>query len=120
MTPLERVPPHDLAAERQVLGTLLLEPAQVDAVAKILTPVSFYANAHAKIYAAIVGLCGRGEPVDLVTVTTELRERGDLDRVGGAAFVSQLLDQAVSTANAVAHARAVADLAARRALRDAG
>src|SRR5690606_9675390 len=80
----DRVPPHDVAAEQCVLGSMVLSK---DAIADVIEEVrgsDFYRPAHETVFEAILDLYGRGEPADAVTVAAELQRRGELTRVGGA------------------------------------
>lgn len=85
-----RVPPQAIDIEEAVLGALLLEPDVVVDVLDQLSAECFYKDAHRKIYDAIATLSKRNDPVDILTVSDELRKRGDLDDIGGTAYLSQL------------------------------
>src|SRR5262249_10127110 len=85
------VPPQSIDAEHAVLGALLLDSEAVGRAVERLSGREFYRDAHRKIFLAIVALFNRGERADLVTVTEELKRRGDLETVGGPAYVAQLL-----------------------------
>src|SRR4028118_2119297 len=86
--PAGKLPPQALELEEAVLGALMLEKDALTTVIDILRPQSFYKEAHQKIFSAIVGLFDKSEPVDILTVVTELRERGELEFVGGPYYVS--------------------------------
>lgn len=98
----EKTPPHNLDAEQSVLGSLLIEPDSIHRVAKFLQPEDFYLEPHKLVYQAILDLDEAGEPVDLLTVTEYLRKKGDLDKIGGAAYVAALAN-AVPTADHIEH-----------------
>ena len=85
-----RVPPQAIDIEEAVLGALLLEPDVVVDVLDQLYAECFYKDAHRKIYDAIATLSKRKDPVDIFTVSDELRKSGDLDDIGGTAYLSQL------------------------------
>ena len=85
-----RVPPQAIDIEEAVLGAILLEPDVVVDVLDQLSAECFYKDAHRKIYDAIATLSKRNDPVDILTVSDELRKRGDLDDIGGTAYLSQL------------------------------
>jgi replicative DNA helicase len=102
-----KVPPQNLEAEQAVLASMLLDPAAIDRVEEILDENAFYRSAHRKVFQAIAALSARNESVDLITITEELRRRGDLDSVGGATFLQSLLDAVPSAANVAHHARLV-------------
>ena len=73
------VPPQNLEAEESVLGAMMLSPGAIGAVSEILDASDFYRESHAKIYRAALALYAKGEPVDAITLTDELEERGELD-----------------------------------------
>jgi len=112
----ERVPPQALEAEVAVLGAILQEREALLKSLEILKPEHFYREAHRKIYAAAISLFERNEPVDLITLTHELTRRKELEAVGGAAFLTQLLEAVPTAANVVYHARIVRDKAVLREL----
>src|SRR5919201_3576711 len=89
-----KIPPHNLEAERAVLGAVLLEPAILPRAIELLTPDEFYKDAHRKIYAAMLRLFDRSEPADLLTVSEELRRAGQLEEVGGQAALATLMEEA--------------------------
>lgn len=114
-----RVPPHDLEAERAVLGGMLLSREVIPEVCEILEGPEFYRPVHETIYRAVLALAARGEPVDPITVGDELRKAGDLTRIGGAAYLHQLVQSVPTAANAEYYAEAVRELAVRKRLADA-
>jgi replicative DNA helicase len=116
----DRVPPQDLGAEQSVLGSMLLNK---DAIADCLEAVKahdFYRPAHELIFDAILDLFGRGEPADAITVADELSKRGDLTRVGGQAYLHQLIQSVPTAANAGYYAEIVHERAVLRRLVEAG
>jgi replicative DNA helicase len=116
----DRVPPHNLDAEVSVLGSMLLSKDAIAEVSELVGPEDFYRGAHRTIYEAIHDLYDRGEPVDLVTLADELDRRGELDGVGGAVGLADLLQRVPTAANALYYARIVSEQAMRRRLIDAG
>lgn len=78
-----RVPPQAVDVEMAVLGAMLLEKEAISKALEILDDTVFYKPAHQKIFAAMIALFERGEPVDLLTLVEELRRRGDLEKTGG-------------------------------------
>ncbi|NPV06340.1 MAG: replicative DNA helicase [Anaerolineae bacterium] len=100
--PPERLPPQNVEAEQSVLGSILIDPDAIIRVAPFLRPDDFYREAHAIIYAAILALHERREPADFVTLSDELERRGQLDQVGGAAYLTTLLNS-VPTAIHIEH-----------------
>jgi replicative DNA helicase len=103
-----RVPPHDLAAERAVLGGILLENEALNAVTELpLRPADFYRDAHGAIFEAMLALFGEGQPVDTVTLRERLNTAGKLQRVGGDEYLLALTDTIPTVANIEAHAKIV-------------
>lgn len=86
----EKIPPHNIDAEQSVLGAILIDPESINQVAKFLQPEDFYLESHKLLYEAILDLDEAGEAVDLLTVTEYLRKKGDLEKIGGAAYVASL------------------------------
>ena len=85
-----KVPPHSRELEMNVLGGMIIDNSLIDAVTTIIMPKHFYVNANALIYRAITDLRDRNEPVDLITLTEELKSRGELDAVGGPFYLAEL------------------------------
>lgn len=102
-----RIPPQAVDLEEAVLGALMLEKEAVNEVIDILNPESFYKEEHQKIFAAIKNLFHESQPIDILTVTQELKNDGDLDFVGGAYYISQLTSKVASAANVEFHARII-------------
>lgn len=111
-----KMPPQAVELEEAVLGALMLEKDALTNVIDILKPQSFYKDAHARIFQAIEQLFTRSEPVDILTVTQELKKTGELDLVGGAYYITQLTNHVASAANAEFHARIVAQKFIQREL----
>ncbi len=117
---LDRMPPQDVHAEQSVLGGMLLSKDAIADCVETLRPHDFYRPAHETIYDAILNLYGRGEPADAITVADELTKRGDLARVGGQAYLHQLIGGVPTAANAGYYAQIVVERAVLRRLVDAG
>src|SRR3974390_2773289 len=109
-------PPANLEAEKSVLGAILLRAQAMDLVADLLTPEDFYRSGHGHIFQAMLDLWGRGEPVDLVTVTALLKERRRLEEVGGPVFLAALSEHVGTAANAAYYAKLVHEKAVLRRL----
>ncbi|MBI3975678.1 MAG: replicative DNA helicase, partial [Armatimonadetes bacterium] len=118
--PLERVPPQSLDAEQGVLGSMLLERDAIARVVEVIRGDDFYRDVHRRIFEVMIDLFDRGEPVDLITVTDRLKGRGQLDDVGGAAYVTSLLDAVPTAANVEYYARLVLQKSLLRLLIAAG
>lgn len=111
-----KLPPQAVDLEEAVLGSLLLDKDALTNVIDILQPKSFYKENHARIFSAIQRLFQRSEPIDILTVTQELKKSGELEIVGGAYFISQLTNRVASSANAEYHARIIAQKYIQREL----
>ncbi len=113
---LGKIPPQALELEEAVLGALMLEKDALSSVIDILKPESFYKPAHALIYEAIRTLFNDSQPIDLLTVTNQLRKDGTLEEVGGAYAVTALTTKVNSAANIEYHARIITEMAIKREL----
>lgn len=105
-----KVPPQDIPSEKAVLGAILLEHHALAEVQDLLTPEKFYLEAHQLIYRTALNLDAKGQPVDTITIVMELKRCGDLEKVGGSYYVTELTKNMVSSANIVAHARIIAEM----------
>jgi len=104
---LDRLPPQSIEAEQSVLGALLIDKDAVIEVAEFLRADDFYRGHHGTIYAAVLDLYERREPVDLVTVSEVLERNGHLDAVGGSAYLTSLINLTPTAVNAVHYGRIV-------------
>jgi replicative DNA helicase len=104
---IDRLPPQSIEAEQSVLGALLIDRDAVIEVAEILRPEDFYRGAHGEVYGAVLDLYERREPVDIVTVSEVLERRGALESVGGAAYLTGLINLTPTAVNATYYARIV-------------
>lgn len=102
-----KLPPQAPELEQAVLGAMMLERNAVNEAIDILQPDSFYVDAHKRIFDAIQGLFRTDQPIDLLTVTQELKRKGELDVVGGPFYISQLTNKVASSANVQYHARII-------------
>jgi len=102
-----KVPPQATDLEEAVLGAMMLEQDAVSAVIDILKPEVFYKEAHQKIFSAIFSLFSKSEPVDILTVTNELKSSGELEMVGGPYYITMLTSRIASAANVEYHARII-------------
>jgi len=102
-----KLPPQAVDIEEAVLGAVMLEKDAIYDVIEILKSDCFYKEAHAKIFQAIVDLSIREEPIDLLTVTQELRRKGILEDVGGPFYITQLTTRVLSSVHAEYHARII-------------
>lgn len=113
---IEKVPPHSREAEMSVLGAMLFDENALTLAIEILKPDYFYETSHAQIFSVLQALFDRNQPADLVTVSEELRKRGQLEGVGGAAYLTQLTTAVPTSANIQHYAKIVKDRALLRML----
>jgi replicative DNA helicase len=112
-----RIPPHNLDAERAVLGAVLLEGREaLPRLIETLRPVDFYTEAHRAVYESMLRLFERGEPVDLITLQEDLRRTDQLEFVGGPAALALLVEQGSVAAYLQAYASIIRDMASLRGL----
>ncbi|MEE4260148.1 MAG: replicative DNA helicase [Bacteroidales bacterium] len=102
-----KVPPQAVDLEEAVLGAMMLEKDAVSAVIDILSPKVFYLDKHQRIFKAIQSLFTKSEPVDILTVTNELKSMGELEIVGGPYYITSLTSRIASAANVEYHARII-------------
>ncbi len=108
------VPPNDLDAEATVLSACMFYDDAFDKVSRILKPEHFYASANQRIFETMCELNKIGKPLDAVSVAGHLRERGNLQKAGGAKAIADLCDSIPATVNVETHARTVAEKAVKR------
>jgi len=112
-----RIPPHNLDAERAVLGAVLMEGREtLPRVIEVLRPSDFYTESHRAIYHAMLTLFDRGEPVDVLTLTEELRRGDQLQFAGGQAALALLVEQGSISAYLSSYTAIVRDSAVLREL----
>jgi replicative DNA helicase len=111
-----KLPPQALDLEEAVLGALMLEKDALTMVIDILQPESFYKESHQYIFKAVVDLFDLSEPIDILTVTNQLRIRGELEMAGGAYYITSLTSRVSSASNIEYHARVVSEQAIKREL----
>ena len=111
-----KVQPQALPLEESVLGALMLDKNALPNILDIIRPDSFYMDAHRRIYDAMMRLFQRSHPIDLYTVTEELRKSGDLEAIGGAYYLVELTNKVTSAANIEYHARIISQKHIQREL----
>ena len=109
-------PPQALDAERAVLAALLLDSEHAGLAIEKLQPAAFYRTSHQRIYDAVLAIYNRGDKADLITLTEELRKRGELEAIGGPPVLAQLLDYATASANFEQHVKLIHSKAVLRGL----
>ncbi len=113
---LDRMPPHNLEAEKGVLGSLLIDPELCDEVALILQADDFYAEANAKLYKHMMAMHEGGGRIDAMLLRERLKQEADLEAVGGSAYLGEVISSVPVAAHAVYYANIVRDKATLRAL----
>jgi len=104
-----RTPPANVDAERALLGAIILKPDVMHDISVTVYPESFYADKHRAIYEAIAKIFSKGDPIDLVSVVTTLKDMNQLDRVGGAAYITELIETVPAAGNAMYYSAQVVD-----------
>lgn len=113
---LRKVPPQNLEAEASVLGGILLENDAINRVLELLRPEDFYRESHRKIFRAMIEITDRNEPADLITLSDCLNAKGELEAVGGTAYLASLTATVPTAANIAYYARIVREKAILRHL----
>lgn len=113
---LKKTPPHSLEAEKTVLGGILVNNENLNVVLSIISPQDFYREANQRIIEKIIGLVDKGLPVDLLSLSEELQRDGVLDEIGGASYLSSLMDGVPRSLNIEYHARIIKEKALLRRL----
>ena len=112
----ERTLPHNLEAERSVLGAILLHNDAFNLVAEIIDAADFFRDAHRRIFNKMVKLSERNDAIDLITLKDELGRSGEIDEVGGPAYITALVDGVPRSANVEHYARIIKEKATLRNL----
>lgn len=110
-----KLPPQDLAAEQSVLGSLMIDKNAIIKVADFLLPIDFYKPSHQKIYEAILKLFEKNEPIDLLSVSAQLKKNKTLEPIGGSGYLADLVNSVPTAANVHHYATIVRQ---KRILRD--
>jgi len=116
---IERLPPQNIEAEEAVLGALLIDPDAIFRVITFLRPSDFYREKNGWIYDAALALHERREPIDFLTICDELEHRGQLEQIGGPAFITSLINAVPTSVHVEHYARLVERAATRRRLIEA-
>ena len=111
-----KVPPQNAEAEQSILGGILLDNQALNNVLEVLVANDFYSESHRRIFTAIIELSDKNEPTDLITLTNILKNKKQLDGVGGAAYLASLVDNVPSAANVAYYAKIVKEKAILRQL----
>jgi len=111
-----KVPPHNLDAEQAIVGGILINNDALNQVVDILSGEDFYKEAHTLIYEGMLTLYNRDDPVDVITLSQVLKEKGALDKIGGTEYLASLAEATATSAGILYHAEIVKDLSTRRNL----
>jgi len=111
-----RIPPHSVEAEQSVLGAILLDNESLFSAVEIIYKDDFYRGSHTGIFESMLSLSERGEPIDIVTLASELEARGDLTTVGGPEYLSTLVDVVPTSAHTQFYSRLIREMSIRRKL----
>jgi replicative DNA helicase len=113
---LLRTPPQNPDAERALLGAIMLKPESMHDVSVTVYPESFYADKHREIFRAILDTFTKGDPIDILTITTKLKSRELLERAGGASYITELVEAVPAAGNALYYAELVQNKSVLRGL----
>lgn len=111
-----KLPPHNLDAEQSILGVILIDNEKMPNVLESISTQDFYKPAHQKIFGAMISLYQANEPIDLITLTNRLKQKGSLEAVGGAAYVASLMDVPIALHNVEYYVKIVKDKSVLQAL----
>jgi replicative DNA helicase len=111
-----RIPPQNVEAEQSAIGAMLLDKEAIPVIMEILKSEDFYREDHKEIFEAVMDLFDKGEPVDLITVSEQLKSRGTLDGIGGLEYLTNLANAVPTTANARHYAKIVEEKSILRKL----
>lgn len=113
---MDRVPPQNIEAEQSVLGAMIISKDAIAEATQILLGTDFYREAHRITFSVMVDIFSRNEPVDLITVTEQLRKNNQLEKVGGITFLTTLANSVPTAANIAYHAKIVKEKSQLRSL----
>lgn len=111
-----RIPPHDEQAEASILGAILIDREAISDIVDFLRPEYFYKDVHSYVYSAMLSLFEKHEPIDIVTVTAELKKMGKYKDVGGSAFLTELTNTVSTSANTEHYGKIITDHFVKRKL----
>lgn len=115
-----RIPPQSIDAEKAILGSIMLRPGAIHEVSDSINPDSFYASKHAVIYKNMLELSGKGEPIDILSLSRKLEDKKQLDQIGGSSYLSELTNSVPSSANIKYYADVVSKKNILRKIIEAG
>src|SRR5699024_12521380 len=95
----DRIPPHNIEAEQAVIGAIFLEPEAFSTASELLVPEDFYRAAHQRIFETMMRLSDRAEAIDVITATSDLNDRKQLEEAGGASYLTEVAGRVPTAAN---------------------
>ena len=113
---LRKIPPQSLEAEMSILGGVLIDNEAINRVLEMILPDDLYRESHRKIMRAMIDLADRNEPCDMITLSTILKKKGELEEIGGAPYLATLVDYVPTAANIAYYCRIVKEKAVTRRL----
>jgi len=111
-----KLPPQNIEAEQSILGGILIENDALNTVVEFLEDGDFYREAHQKIFHCMIALSERNEPLDLITITNELKKKKELEEIGGASYLAGLVESVPTAANIAYYAKIVKEKSILRKL----
>ena len=115
-----RIPPQDIEAERSLLGAILLDDSAFPDILEKIKPIDFYEKKHGAIYRGMMSLYEHNQPIDLLTLTSELRNLKLLKDIGGASYLTELTNVVPTAAHVLSYSKLVEQASIRRRLIRAG
>jgi len=115
-----RIPPQNIDSEKALLGAIMIKPEALHDINDIISPDSFYAEKHRIIYNSMLELYSRNEPIDLLSLSTKLKESKSLDQIGGSSYLAEIVNGVPSAANASHYANIVQNKSTLRNLISVG
>src|SRR3989344_5092954 len=94
-----RVPPQNIESEKALLGAIMMRPGAIYEIVDIVTPHSFYSEKHKLVFEIMLELVGKSEPIDFLTMSSRLKEKGLLESIGGSVYLTELVNYVPSSAN---------------------
>ncbi|MCG6553339.1 MAG: replicative DNA helicase [Candidatus Magnetominusculus sp. LBB02] len=113
---IEKLPPQNIDAEQYVLGAVLLENEALYKAIEIISPADFYKDSHRCIFAAMLGLLDKSEPIDIITLADQLRRQDDIEKAGGMSYLSTVVNSVPTAANVIYHCKIIREKAILRGL----
>ncbi|TAN39139.1 MAG: replicative DNA helicase [Nitrospirae bacterium] len=113
---LDKLPPQNIEAEQSVLGAILIDNSALTSALELLTEEYFYRDSHRRIFNAMIELFDRNEPIDMITLTDQLKRKSELDQVGGVQYLTSLVSMIPTSANIRYHSKIVREKAMIRGL----